>query len=442
LKRRRSDVFVLWVCAAAISGLWTGCGSPDCTETATCPGGEEGAATEAGRGEASTVPDSTVDSQRDSPVADQGNAPDGIVEDAGEDAGDGSSPEQGDAMAAADADSGDAIAGHADAGDAAADANPSSDAATEGGEAQAACDTNAPDCSNPACAPDFMCTASAPPGWFGPVAFSDQGGGPPPPAPPACTDAYINDAFDANGNPTSPSASCECSCGAAQNACTQPMILVSSDNQCLQANQCGSAGASTCTVACSGGGQSLEVTAQPSATGSGSCAANSVLAGLPAWQWTRTARGCASNRSLATGGCQSGDVCADRPVAPFESNLCVWKNGSTDCSTATGYPLLHNYYGSVTDTRGCSLGSCGCGAPTNVSCTLASVTVYNTNDCSDGGSTASTATDYCTVKPGNSILGVIATVTGSGQCGATGSALSSGNVAPDPSTAVTVCCAQ
>jgi hypothetical protein len=434
---RPLTVFAL-VVATGLSGAGTGCGSADCVETATC----------ASEPSDSSPVDHTATPEGNPSIADDAEAAADDTADAG------FVP---DATTAADATDAAAAADATDAGDggAATDAEEAgvgpdaSDAGNGADTGTAHCNPSAPDCSNPQCQGGFLCTAVAPSGWFGPIALFDQGGGPPAPTAAACSGTYSDDAFDGNSNPTSPAAACGCTCGSVEGVCSNPVVTIFPDNQCIAANHCGSAGSATCTdtaaagTGCSMGGQSAEVEALPQATGTGSCGAMAALDGLPMAQWERTGRGCSSARAFATGGCPAPQVCADRPTSSFTPTLCVWQSANTDCSTATGYPQLHKYYSGVVDTRACALGTCGCDAPTGVGCSLAGVTSYSTTNCSDGGSPLADLTvGQCNVIGQNEILGLTTSVSSSGQCTASGAPSSTGSVGPDPSMAVTVCCSQ
>jgi hypothetical protein len=408
------------VAGLTLSSAGAGCGSADCTETATC----------------ASVPDDAAPAGPTFDATSETSVP------AGNDA-EAAATETDDASEAGPA--GDAgPTGGGDAGDAEAPGD-AGDAGDSGGAG--ACNPSAPDCSNPQCQQDFTCTAAAPAGWFGPVALFDQSGGPPTPVAAACSGSYTGDAFDGNSNPTSPAASCGCTCGSLQGVCSNPSVTIYPDNACVPANHCGQAGAPACTVAdgpsCSSGGQSAQVSTLPQPTGAGSCAAGVTQTGLPGSQWAHTGRGCASGRAFATGGCAAQHVCADKPPSSFGSSLCVWQNANTDCSAATGYPLLHKYYSGVLDTRGCALGSCGCGTPASVTCALTGVTSYTTPDCSGGGTPLGDLTvGHCNVVGNDQIFGMTTAVSASGQCTGNGSATSTGSVAADTTTAVTVCCSQ
>jgi hypothetical protein len=352
------------VCVVAGLSLVDGCGSPDCTEKATC-----------------ADPPST-------PIVD---------------------------------------AGHAESGD--------------------GCNASSPDCANPKCQAAYTCTAPAPSGWLGPVALSDQENGPPLPQASACSGAYSNNAFEANSNPAFVAASCSCACSSVKAECTRPIITVYSDNQCGP-NNCGTGADTVCGVVdgphCSSGGQSAKVTAPPQVVGSGSCDAAVSVISTPSSSWTGTARGCGAHRTLEAGGCTNHRVCADKPSSDFAPTLCVWRHADlSDCTTATGYPRLQGkFYTGVTDDRGCALGSCSCATSADVGCYLAAVASYSTTDCSGMVSSLDVNPKTCNEIGNDTIVSMIATVAVTGSCPTLGTPMPTGTVAPDPTTAITVCCAE
>jgi len=324
------------------------------------------------------------------------------------------------------------------------------DAPIEGGpsgDSSTPCNPTAPDCSNPACQPAFVCTPAAPSGWFGPVALYDQGGGPPAPTPPACSGVYTDDSFDGLAGPTSPPLTCTCTCGSVGGGgCSSASIAVYSDGQCSAT--CATAGGPTCSVAdgpaCNTGGGSLKVVAGPSATGTWSCPAGTTTT-TTSWGWARVGRACTSSRAFTTGGCQANRVCANAPPASFLGTLCVYKKADLpDCSSAPGYPLLYKYYTSAIDGRGCALGTCGCSAPPNP-CALQAAQWFHTDvnaSCASGGHAIDVSGSCNTNLGGSQVVTIQASIGASGSCGATGNAVSTGSVTPDTTTAVTVCCAQ
>jgi hypothetical protein len=433
MTRLPRGVAAIIACAATNLAAGEGCGSADCMETATC-----------------ADPASDGASPGDRVVQETRS----VVETGGDDVEEGGTEVSADVEAVSDSGAdGDAVDGPVQAtADSPADApavSPADAPADVGpGDAAGSCNANSPNCADPQCQPNYMCTAAAPPGWFGPVALFDQGGGPPAPTPPACSGAYPNDAFDGNANPTSPGASCACTCGAALGACAGPTVTVYSDNQCVASNNCGTGAGATCSVVdgarCSSGGQSYVVAALPQPTGSGSCTVGTATTSLPAWQWTRTARACRANRAFAAGGCATNQVCADRPSSALSPTLCVWQNADLGgCNGAPGYPLMHKYYANVVDDRHCGMGSCNCGSPKGVSCALTRVTSYTQTDCSDPGSALlNPIVGHCNDVGINQVVGMIAGVSSAGSCDSSGSAAPTGAVTPDSASAVTVCCAQ
>lgn len=433
MKKRRRLALLALMATLALSGAIVNCGSPDCADTATCADGD-GSAADHTTTEDSPPPGRDAETPKD--ASDSGKPDDEANAGDSSETGDTATQDAADAIAATDA---------RDAGSACVAAD-SGDACNE--EDASACDPSAPDCSNPQCESDFMCTPATPTGWSGPIALYDQGGGPPAPVAPTCSGNYSFDSFDGNSSPTSPATSCGCTCGAAQDVCSNPSIAIYPDNACVPTNRCGSAGPATCTVAngsplCPNGGESAQVAVPPQPTGTGSCTAGSTVNGLPASEWARTGRGCGSSRAFSTGGCAGAQVCANKPSSSFLPALCVWQNGSTTCSSATGYPVHYTYYAGVVDSRGCATGSCGCGSPTDVSCSLTGVTSYTTPTCSDGGTLlANLDAGFCNVIGNLQVWGITTSVATAGRCASSGSATSTGSVVPDPSRAITVCCTQ
>jgi hypothetical protein len=431
MKRPAPAWLTLAACGAAIGLVVVGCGSSDCTETATCQGagGSPEAAFEAGGESGGDDVTQAQDGAMDGPsVEDSGN--DSLDSDATQDA----------PMLDAPSD------GHTMGPDAPPDVTTDSPPPPDTG---AGCNANAPDCSNAQCQANFECTPVAPGGWFGPVALFDQGGGPPAPMATACTGDYGNDAFDGHATPSSPSLTCACTCGSPSGlACGNANIVVYADNSCV--NNCGTAGAPACTTAdgpnCNTGGGSAKVVAGPTVSNPGSCTAGTSVTTTPTSDWTRTGRGCGTNRALTTGGCGTNQVCAARPSSSFQAKLCVYQMANlSDCSGASGYPLLHKYYTNTIDGRSCGLGTCGCSTPTNATCTLTDAQYFNSANasCASGGHALNLTAGTCNPNLGGSqVVSIQATITSSASCGMTGSAASNGSVTPDATTTITVCCAQ
>jgi len=312
------------------------------------------------------------------------------------------------------------------------------------------------DCSDPACAPAFKCTASPPSGWFGPGTVFEAVSGT---TPPGCSGAFPNDSFDLHASPTSPPGGCTCACGNPTGACSAPTIEVFTDNQCN--NACGtSGGESACSRACSTWGQSAGVKMLPQPVSGGSCKPQAIST-FPPYSWGQVAQGCTASRVFlpgATGGCGEGSVCANRPpssAAGYMPTLCVWKAGSVGCAAAgPGYPLPLTLYSNAIDGRTCSDNLCVCGNPTNVACTLVKATAHPDATCSKSGTDLSdlnlyTPSDsgplHCNaigMMPAGSVVDITSSVSSTGSCLPGGTAQMSGVVSADPSTAWTICCSQ
>ena len=280
------------------------------------------------------------------------------------------------------------------------------------------------DCADPVCQPDHECVAGPPTGWSGPGAFIETTGSA---APPSCPTAFANDAFDGLADPSAPGATCGCTCGAPTKVTCAMTASFYYDSAC--ANLCSSASVSagTCGATCSGA-QTAKVTSA-SASG-GSCAATPSKK-VTALTWGHAARVC----SGASGtGCTSGGVCVAKRPAPFASGACVWHAGASDC--AAPYTAKHVYYAGATDTRDC--GACTCGAPQNVTCGTATVSLYGDAQC--GGTAAGTVPgDGTCVLAASGAHGATTTnpTASGGSCTGT-SAGAIGSVTPTGAT--TVCC--
>jgi hypothetical protein len=315
----------------------------------------------------------------------------------------------------------------------------------------AACDPENNACSDPQCAPSFICVPEAPSGWVGPIALFDQGGGPPPPTPDACAGAYPDDLFDGLANPSYSPLQCTCSCsgpvGGPESLCTAPSLGVYWDANCE--NLCSSLQLPTpCTSAaagCASGGGSANVVL-PAPIGTWSCSPQAT-APTSSYSWTRAGRGCGVTRDLVAGGCGANAVCADKPPTGFQPTLCIYANQNyADCSSVPGYPVFHQYFTSANDGRSCEVGTCGCDAPTDAACQLQGSAAWFPSgqpSCMDGG-TPIQPTGVCATSGGAPVVTVESamTVTTTGTCNPTGTATPQGTVTPDTTTAITVCCAQ
>jgi hypothetical protein len=225
------------------------------------------------------------------------------------------------------------------------------------------------------CPTGSQCVDAVPAGWAGPLVLSDQSSGPPAPTPPACPASYPTDAYDGHANPTSPVATCGCTCGSITGAdcnSTTPLgVTLYAEANCM---------GPTCSS------DSLPYTTQGFCVGTGCAGPTSARVSLatvenascpampsqnvPAWAWSETARTCQA--TSVGGGCSGAQVCVPTPPSPFSAQLCILQSGDVACPTGSSYSQKHTYYASVTDTRGCS--TCTC-TPSGITCSGGTVSL-------------------------------------------------------------------
>jgi hypothetical protein len=316
----------------------------------------------------------------------------------------------------------DGTASDGDAGEAAASDAPGETASDASGEAAAPCAA--------------ACIPAVPPGWQGPLEIYEGAGGPPPPTPPSCAGAYPSVAYDGNGSPVAPAATCSCSCGAPSGVvCDPPLANYFSDNTC--AASCGTKNqpiASTCTPLGLGGCGGTHITIGSSVASGGTCAPDAGSQ-VPAPAWMGDVRLCAPSGSTAPSGCDAGEVCAPTTDLPFEpSTYCIARNGTWTCPA--GFSALRTYYQSSVDTRACT--PCTCGAPSGATCTGGTCEASGSTSC-QGGSFPLSVPQAC-ANLGALQAALISGLTSNG-----------GSCAPDggqptgtftPTTPTTICCTQ
>jgi hypothetical protein len=317
------------VMASVAAVVAAGCGSGDCTETATCAETAEG-----GSGSDGSGPDVTLDSPEGSSGSSSGGGPDGSI--------------------------------HPDAGkDAPNDAEMLPDV---------------PFVDSSSCPTGSMCVDAVPSGWSGPVLLYD-GTGTPPPIPPACPSTYPNDAYDGNAGPGGSPATCGCSCGPVMNASCDSMDLMNlqvfTDGNCQ--TQCGSdigllyTTMGFCTASgCSTGAMSAIIT-EPS-QGTGDCNAIPSTNAPPA-TWSEVARVCAP--TSVGGGCSGSQVCVPNTVSPFLGKVCIVQTGAASCPSGSSYSMAHTFYGAFDDSRGCTT-NCTCNVASGITCSGGTAALYPT----------------------------------------------------------------
>jgi hypothetical protein len=308
------------------------------------------------------------------------------------------------------------------------------------------------DCADPSCTA-FTC-ATTPLGWTGPVALWSGTAG----AAPNCPGAYPSNVLEAHDNLVVPAYTCPtCTCSP-QNAQCIPLQFWYDTT-----TTCSSSTAWWVDVDPSGtciplflGGSSTARSSQlvPPAShdpepitsyASGNCVPNQAAPQFPGASWATDVLACGASATPG-GGCGAG-ACMPKPTAPFNTKLCIFRQGINACpgSYPNEMPSTQNpqYYATYTDNRTCS--QCSCGAPT------CGGTVRTFTDTSCGNSANPTVVDItggCSTIPGDPTRSTGGPGGGSDTrsirwdnagavCGSATSSLG-GGVTPD--TPVTVCC--
>lgn len=413
----RASVFVAAGTAIVVGGMAAvGCGSVECWETATCaasdssvagddaqggaegsPGGDDGTGNDDGMGGDQTVgptQDATVD--RSSDVA--ADTTIDVAADSQLDAG--GDAEEDSALDAAGQDGSDAAT--ADAADATPDAPP------------ATC----------------VCVPAVPTGWSGPVAVWEQSADAAPPMAPACPPTYPTPAFSGSADPSSPPASCQCTC---EGPCTL-QVSTYTNNNCGGTHLCATTpvskscvpGLGSCAV------MTAKITTSVAFTGCDAGVAKSV----GPYAWGTAAGACIrTGAAYVQGPCEAGQVCVDTAPPAFTRGLCVYQAGAASCPDS-GYPVAYAYYGDAGDSRDCDASACQCTGPASSTCGASNVTLSSAADCSGG---ATLGGSCGTPFPITSSPYIGASITSSaGSCAQAGTAVPVGAVTPNAPT--TVCC--
>ena len=208
------------------------------------------------------------------------------------------------------------------------------------------------------CGGSSSCVEAPMPGWNGPVIYYEGATGT---APPACAGDYATTAADLDSGLNGGSASCTCSCGAPTGTnCGSATLQTHNDSLCMTvATASQTVPAGTCTGYTLGGGTNHFNIVAPNVTG-GSCAP-SLAKNIPPPTWSTQFHACTSSTTLSSAGCNANQVCAPRPSAPFDSQVCIYASGNVACPTGSSYSNRLVRYASFSDTRNCS--TCSCGAP-------------------------------------------------------------------------------
>jgi hypothetical protein len=295
------------------------------------------------------------------------------------------------------------------------------------------------------CAAGSQCVDPVPTGWSGPLILSDQTSGPPAPTPPACPSSHATDAYDGNGNPTSPMPTCGCSCGAPTSAgscnSTTPLGVELYTSTDCSGTACDNASLPYSAQGfCVGTGCATVMSARVelATPENGTCTATPSQTISPS-AWSETARAC--QPSSVGGGCSGAQVCVPTPPTPFAAQLCILQSGDVACPTGSTYSTKHTFYGSVTDTRACT--TCSCGQATGGTCSGGAVSVASAiSGSACGGTMSNVPTDgNCypvSIGNGNAFAWTTAVANASGGTCAPMGGTATGMVTPAGPT--TVCC--
>jgi hypothetical protein len=295
------------------------------------------------------------------------------------------------------------------------------------------------DCDDPDCGAGYECVPAVPSGfvgvgWLVPVAT-------------AC-DAQLfpsSVALFAEQDISAPAASCACSCGTAGGSTCAVKLDCWSDYQKCVDNAPTTIYSQSCTVYQPPSIQlSVCKASEPLAVGGG-CPAKVAASTLPA-TWAAGQRIC--GRSEGGHCAKAGEICLPRLAG--SPPLCAGRPGDEACPGSFPNKQLYFDSSAVTDTRGCKVDGCGCGAVVDAKCgctmPLCGVVPHGGNDCKSLPLTLISPDNQCVTeseqigsddKWGMRLMGLGLTAIGS--CPASGAGTPTGGVTPSGGP-ITVCC--
>jgi len=214
-----------------------------------------------------------------------------------------------------------------------------------------------------------------PPGWIGPMAFSETQS---PASLPGCP-AGFDEATptDLHHELVAPDGTCACMCLPAEGQVCDTVLHISADQACgPQCAQVGTRGCTSVPASCTGIQGTTSIDAMM--ISGGSCKSKVDPPVDATWKYNdRLCRG------SDVGACDGPDqFCARVPDLPYLSSVCVTRqiqNGEPvpKCPDAYSHQV-GTLYGDYTDDRACS--PCICGAPTGGTCT-GKIAIYGGVDC-------------------------------------------------------------
>ena len=249
-------------------------------------------------------------------------------------------------------------------------------------------DSKAPDGAMPDAAPDAppdaaicpstsACVEAPMSGWSGPAIFYQAPTGT---VGPACSGAYDMSAVSLKAGLDGGTPTCACMCGAATGtSCGSATLQGFNNNLCITAGgPTWTLPPSTCTSFALSGSSHYELFA-PDVTG-GTCASTETKT-IPVPTWATEFQACTGSAAFTSAGCAANQVCAPRPPANFDSQICIYAPGNVACPSGSAYSNRTVWYNNYTDTRTCS-GNCSCGAPSG-SCGGGVTFTQGTGTCGD-----------------------------------------------------------
>jgi hypothetical protein len=244
--------------------------------------------------------------------------------------------------------------------------------------------------------------------------------------------------------PEADCSTCTCDSGGSNSCATYVDLKAGGNNSC--AGGCSSAFNQACaevSVACLTNETTTRVQAVLPA-GAGACTPSEQDSDVDPAEFAQLAHTCAPDSALTGAGCGGDDLCA--PNGPFDGQYCVTREGTHDCPE-DGYSDRHVFYGDIADTRSCSECSCdrNCDytvelfASDNTTCmgaASATLSIASPNESQEASSCETAPVDPEPAGPGASLRAAFS-VTGNGNCGASGGEPEGTAAGTDP---ITFCC--
>ena len=137
-------------------------------------------------------------------------------------------------------------------------------------------------------------------------------------------------------------------------------------------------------------------------------------------------------------GCEDDELCLPIPVPPFETTLCLLREGDHECPGGTDYTERTLYYDGIEDSRDCN--ACTCSL-SGAGCDLNQMFFFGTSNCSGSPNGSLSTAEDCNDPAAT----VVSSVQSSGAVADAGSCAPGANTGDEiggimPSAPTTVCC--